>query len=261
MQIVNIYPDLQIEIYPMPVLDSRMYIVFNKKAPDELLIIDPINPVVGEHWKDSSLIRQASNIHVFLTHAHFDHICGVNLLRTLGAVTVYASQTCADKISDSHKNLSAFTAALVMDKSEEDQNYCKDHFDFSYTCKADIIYETEYTLHWGSYTLQTICTPGHSDCSQCIILTKNDPAETEHTNNPSYGTSSSDLPETPMIVFTGDSLVNGHEVITRLPSGSKKDYQEYALPFLKKLPDNTAIMPGHGQWATKRELNSSLVLP
>ena len=59
------------------------------------------------------------------------------------------------------------------------------------------------------------------------------------------------------IVFTGDSLVNGYDTITRLPGGSKKDFNSITKPYLDSLSDDTLIMPGHGDWALKGALATS----
>lgn len=57
-----------------------------------------------------------------------------------------------------------------------------------------------------------------------------------------------------LYLFSGDSLIKGKKVITRLPGGSKKDYQAITLPFLKSLPDDMVVFPGHGEPGTLKEL-------
>ena len=65
-------------------------------------------------------------------------------------------------------------------------------------------------------------TPGHSPGSICILI------------NDKY-------------IFSGDSLVDGNKVITRLPGGSRKDYNQITKPFLEGLSEDSIIFPGHGQ--------------
>lgn len=218
----------KIYVYAMPVLDSRMYIIINDQNEKEALIIDPL------YSKDAvCVINNLSHATVLLTHSHYDHISGVNWLRDLLDCTVYCSEICARKIPNPHKNLASFSSALVIGKTEAEQAQCMDFFDMKYSCQADKIFIKETSFAFGSYHVDITYTPGHSDCSQCIRLTTRQKRLT------------------PVIVFTGDSLVNGHDVITRLPGGSKKDYRSVTKPYLDSLADDTLIMPGHGDWDIK----------
>ena len=221
----------RIYVFAMPVLDSRMYIVINDQDEEEALIIDPLC-----HRDAEELIRGINHATILLTHSHYDHISGVNWLRGLIDCTVLCSETCAEKICDPNKNFAAFSSALVIGKTEEEQAQCMEFFDFNYSCQADQTFDKETSFDFGSYHVNIIYTPGHSDCSQCIQLT----------------TEKKGL--APAIVFTGDSLVNGHKVITRLPGGSKKDYNMITKPYLDTLSDDTLIMPGHGDWGERGKL-------
>ena len=215
----------KIYVYAMPILDSRMYIVINDRDEKEALIIDPLYSKEAEN-----IIRKLNHATILLTHSHYDHISGVNWLRERIDCTVFCSEICAEKICNPSKNFAAFATALVIGKTEEEQARCMEFFDLNYSCQADMTFERETSFDFGSYRVDIIHTPGHSDCSQCIQLT----------------TDKKGL--TPVIVFTGDSLVNGHEVITRLPSGSKKDYNTITKPYLDSLAEDVMIMPGHGDW-------------
>ena len=64
-------------------------------------------------------------------------------------------------------------------------------------------------------------TPGHSTGSICIEVNKK-------------------------YIFTGDSLVDGAKIITRLPGGSKKAYKEITKPYLDSLNKDVVVFPGHG---------------
>jgi len=229
----------KIYVYAMPVLDSRMYILINDQNEKEALIIDPLCS------KDAiPIIRELTHVTVLLTHSHYDHISGVNWLRELTDCTVFCSKICAAKISNSHQNLAAFSTALIVGKTEEEQAKCIKFFEMDYACRADKTFEKETTFDFGSYHINIRYTPGHSDCSQCIELTSR--------KNRSAENSQKELP--PEIIFTGDSLVNGHEVITRFPSGSRKQYIEFTKPYLDSLSEDALIMPGHGDWGRKKEL-------
>lgn len=217
---------IEISIFSMPVLDSRMYIL----PLSELLIIDPILLDKDDEPALRALLSGFSHATALVTHSHYDHIAGLNHLRGLIPLTVYTTPLCDKKLQNAHKNLAAYSMALVMGKTEERQRYCEECFDFNYSCQADETYDdvldlTFRSMNGTNLTIHAIPTPGHSDCSQCIEL-RNDDAL--------------------IAVFTGDSLVNGHDVITRFPTGNKNVYRRDTLPYLRQLPDDVTILPGHG---------------
>lgn len=218
----------KIYVYSMPILDSRMYIILNDKNENEALIIDP-------HISEEALtvLRTLSHATVLLTHSHYDHISGMNWLREQVHCTLLCSECCAEKIISPHKNLAAFSSVLIMGKTEEEQAQCMQFFELDFTCDADETFDREISFTFGSYQITITHTPGHSECSQCICLVN------------------SKKRLTPQIVFTGDSLVNGYDTITRLPGGSKRDFNAITKPYLDSLSDDTIIMPGHGDWALK----------
>lgn len=222
----------KIYVYAMPVMDSRMYIIPNDQNKNEALIIDPVC-----HDEAIPIIKKFSHAIILLTHSHYDHISGVNWLRTFVRCTLFCSQRCSEKISNPHDNFSAFATALIMGKTAEEQARCMEFFDLNYTCHADETFDNETNFDFGSYNVKIKHTPGHSDCSQCIRLSTN---KKELTTD---------------IIFTGDSLVNGHETITRLPSGSRKNYNTITKPYLESLPKNILVMPGHGDWGRKNEIH------
>ncbi len=226
--------DTKIYVYSMPILDSRMYIIINDESEKEALIIDPL-------FSDEAVpvLRTLSHATVLLTHSHYDHISGMNWLREQVDCTLLCSQCCAEKIVNPYKNLAAFSAVLIIGKTEEEQEQCMQFFELDFTCEADKTFDREISFPFGGYEVAIRYTPGHSECSQCICL----------------NASKKEL--TPKIVFTGDSLVNGYDTITRLPGGSKKDFNAITKPYLDSLSDDTLIMPGHGDWALKGALVSS----
>ena len=220
----------KIFVYSMPALDSRMYIMKNDQNPKEALIIDPF---ISD--EAISVLETLTHALVLLTHSHYDHISGMNWLREIVSCTLLCSECCGNKIQDPHKNLAAFSNILIMDKIEEEKALCMDFFELDYSCQPDKTFESDISFPFGSYQVDITHTPGHSDCSQCIRLT------------------TSQQGMTPEIVFTGDSLVNGHKIITRLPQGSKKDYIAVTKPYLEALSEDTLIMPGHGDWDLKKQ--------
>lgn len=202
------------DFYP---IDSRMYILpENKKA----LIIDPC---VSDQALQLLQENEVEELLILPTHEHYDHISGINWLREhIPSVNVLCSSTCAAALPEPSKNLSNFWEVLFIGKDEETQQYVKDMDIHAYSCTADNTFDGELNLSWEGHSLFLKETPGHSKGSCCILLD---------------GT----------ILFSGDSLVTGFPVITRLPGGNKKEYAGITLPYLQTLDPGIMVYPGHGE--------------
>lgn len=219
--------------YILPLMNSNMFVlIFGQNA----LIIDPNESEEAFNTLEGGRIN---NITVILTHEHFDHISGVNRLKELmaqngGKCTVYANSFCAEAITDADANLSRFFKALFITRADDEQELAESIFDTDYSCAADISFEGDTEIKWENLTLRLHSTPGHSPGSICIEM---------------YDESGKLL-----AVATGDSLVEGNTVITRLPRGNKSDYRSITRPYLESLAPDTLILPGHGEISYLREL-------
>lgn len=190
-------------------IDSRMYIIMEGK---KAFIVDPCE---DEKALELLKINNIDEILIVLTHEHYDHISGVNWLRMqFKNICVLCSEKCGQAIGDSRKNLSDFGEILYM-------NLEGDFVPGPYICQADKIFEDEYKFDWQGHKVILKETPGHSPGSICIFFDD--------------------------ILFSGDTLVNGKETITRLPGGKKKEFKEITLKLLGKLDREMMVYPGHGQ--------------
>ncbi len=204
--------------FPLPPLDERMYIVLEG---EEALIIDPSENEAAVCLMKEHKVERAV---ILLTHEHFDHITGVDYFRKLYGAKVLCSRECAGGIQDTRKNLSArYEIFYLMNPSHDRAEYEK-MCAAPFVCTADETFENYMLLQWCGHEVELVSTPGHSPGSICILLDK------RH-------------------LFSGDSLVNGCEVITRYPGGSRKQYEECAIPFFKRLDRAVIVYPGHGDRA------------
>lgn len=193
------------------VLDSNSYIIAGN---DSALMIDVID--------DDELLFYSGRfkkVLVLLTHAHYDHICGLNRLRALNPdVVVYASETCSRNIQDPRTNLSNIANALMAFHEH------KDVTDFNilpFSCDpADITYTDKVSFEWENHEIQMIEFHGHSKDSSCIIIDK------------SY-------------LFSGDTILS-IPTVTRLPGGNTKCFWEKDIPRLEEIKDHIhMVFPGH----------------
>lgn len=206
-----------IKTYTFYPIDSKMYIAIENK---KVLVIDPcISSDAIKYMKQ----RDIDEVMVLLTHEHYDHISGVNWLKeNFENVCVLCSQLCAEALDNPCKNLSEYWEVLFVGKDERTQEYIRSMKIQPYSCKADETFEGEYELIWQGHKIFLKETPGHSKGSICILVDGK-------------------------ILFSGDTLVTGHETILRLPGGSKKDFASITLPYLKSLDKEIMVYPGHAE--------------
>ena len=211
MTIIEIDPII-IYKFQWDIIDSNSYIIVGKK---ESIIIDPID---SEELLEF-LKKTASTLYrIFLTHEHFDHISGVNKIRSLFSCIIYANTICSEWIQNEKKNLSALANVIISGVEGAGRRKI-----MPFVCKeADVVFYENLSIDWMDHTIVVISTPGHSPGSVCILIDK-------------------------IIIFTGDSLLVNYNVITRFPGGNKKIYHERTLPFFRRLSKNTMVFPGHGE--------------
>ena len=197
---------------------SNMFIIIRGK---DAIVIDPNdNPEGLKLLKD----RGVEVIHILLTHEHFDHTVGVPVLQQAFPQNDLFCQEEAEKYISSKRGNNPMLIAFVL--AEQDKKDGGDRYkQFKANCKT-------YTLHadttYGESADRVVCgvkfhfihTPGHSGGSGCIELGQ--------------------------YVFTGDSLLKEDQTKLRFPEGEKEKYKSITLPYLKSLPMDTIILPGHG---------------
>lgn len=182
-------------------VDSVTYILSNPENAEALVI----DPGTQDDERISTYIEEnkLKLMYIFLTHEHFDHILGVNFLRSkFQEIKVVSSEKTSERLVNPKKNLAIFhnQINLVVDKS-------------------DVNVEEGYLKMIG-LKFEVFKTPGHTDSSLSLKL----------------GNS----------FFSGDFLLQGTRVITNLPTGSKKIYQETSTKYHDMLIGLT-IFPGHGE--------------
>ena len=156
--------------------------------------------------------------YVFLTHEHYDHINGLNALREMYSFKTIASKQCSLGIQDAKKNLSRyFNVLLSMRKVPYSMRIDE------YVCKAaDMTFDFYSFLEWNNHKLYFFWTPGHSRGSSVCILDN-------------------------AWIFSGDTVLEGQPVFTKLPGGSLNDYKNVAISILRTINDSLIVYPGHGR--------------
>lgn len=205
----------EVYMFSLEPIDSRMYCVIKG---NQALVIDPC---LSEAAIEFLVEQKVKYITVLLTHEHIDHISGVNKIREIFNCKVICTVQCAQRITDNRKNAAAYIEGMFAMRSKEELEQIKALNLLNYTCYADEIFKDEIKFCWHGLEIKCIEMPGHSPGGMIIVI------------NEKY-------------IFSGDNYIPGEAVITRLPGGSKKDYEKYIKPFFENLPIGCVIYPGHG---------------
>lgn len=141
---------MKIEVFSLGPLETNAYLITNSVS-NKAVVIDPgMNP--------KKLIDRIADLQVeaiLLTHAHFDHIGGVDSIRKLKGCPVYLHDAEADWLADPNKNGSGrwpeLGGAIATDL-------------------AEYALEDGQILNMAGMTFHVLHTPGHSPGSVSFLL-------------------------------------------------------------------------------------------
>lgn len=155
---------MSINYYINSFFSSVSYRIYN-------LLVDP-----GDEWEGFKDVEA-----VLLTHAHFDHIYGLNRLLELNPeATVYTNEAGREMLLNAKKNLS---------------QYHETPFVFEYADRIVVVNDDDEVGLGDDIKAKAVFTPGHSpNCITWIVGDK---------------------------LFTGDSYIPGVKTVTNLPGCDK----------------------------------------
>lgn len=211
-------------------VDSNMYIFIEG---DEAIVVD-----ANDNEEVFLLLKSLTikKVHLFLTHEHYDHSCGVCSLKNNFDTVLYCHQNSKGFLS-TKKNCSPRLVAFVLStKDMNDGGHRAETFKkglTDYDLEPDILFSDGQTIEIANHKISIIHVPGHTPASSLLVLDEK-------------------------FVFTGDSLIKDIKIITSFRGGDKEDMLKIALPRLRSLPDDLMVMPGHGFPFKKKEFNFNI---
>lgn len=176
----------------LSMMQTNCYLI---KENGHVLIVDP----ASSPNRILSMIEENEVVDgILLTHGHFDHIGAADALKKKLRCPIY---------------LHEFDRRLATDVSI-------DRFMSDVVVKSELSYYKEGVQQIGTFELNVMHTPGHTDGSVCIGYKQH--------------------------LFTGDTLFYCSVGRTDLYSGSDAKLKQ-SLRYLSELHPDTLIYPGHGQ--------------
>lgn len=133
---------------------SNTYIIYSTESVD-IWVVDPGDFYPLYEWMNANNKTNVKG--VLITHAHFDHIYGVNELYTMFPSTIFYVYNIEGMkaLYDIKKNGSKYTESpIVLDG------------------RAIVKTVTTDMELWNGYTIQCFFSPGHSEDSMCMLFGK-----------------------------------------------------------------------------------------
>lgn len=203
---------MEIISYTSGLLSSHTYVL----AEDgHALVIDPAQGEII--WKELCE-RQLILDKILLTHEHCDHCAGAEFIRDRSACKILVSKVCAERLMSDSKNYSRYFDALatIQTKLNQAENIHMDPF----VLPVDETFEEYNSFVWQGHHILLKETPGHSPGSICILVDGR-------------------------FLFSGDTLLWKEKTITRFLDGSKELLLRRTVPWLREIPANITVYPGH----------------
>lgn len=196
---------------------SNTYIIAHPEY-DHVWVVDPGDTEAVFEWMKDHSKTVISGI--LLTHAHFDHIYGMNdiVSRYPECVIYIANEFGREALGNPKANGSKYTdeGPVFVDPN------------------ALIRYYDKTMQLWDGVEMTTINTPGHSDDSQCLILDG--------------------------LFFTGDTLIKDIRTVTKLKGGSVEKLEDSFKLISSLKGEKLKVMPGHGDVFSLDEYDLQLSL-
>lgn len=198
-----------IEVREVPPFSKNGFVLACERTR-EAVVIDPGDEV--DQLLEIVRKRKLAVKYILLTHAHLDHISGVD--RARAALNVPIGIHRADEF--------LYKAAV--------QQGIAFGFKVAPQPPIDFYFDDEGPWRFGRYAAWVRHTPGHSPGGVCLALgTDDDPVRT---------------------LIVGDTLFAGGIGRTDLPGGNLETLLDSIRSVLFSFPDDTVVWPGHGDQTT-----------
>ena len=191
---------------------SNTYLIRHKVFHENVYLID-----IGNSQEVLDALTADQKVKgIFLTHAHFDHICGINkIIEEFPECIVYCSEYAYEGLLSEKLNLSFYHLQPLVFKGEY----------------VNILHGGMSMELFTNCHLRVIETVGHNKGSLSFVIKKG--------------------------IFTGDALIPGIPVVTKLKSGNKNDAKKSVQIIHQLLESEQVIYPGHGPIFKNSELDWS----
>lgn len=202
---------IEIQTFSLGELQTNCYLLANQDTK-QCLVIDPADDA---NFISEQILRQnLKPMAIIATHGHFDHILASYELQLAFRIPFYVHQKDLFLVKNLQKNAAYWTKRKIIESPPNNIVILSASEESTLASQG---------LPLQSWQAQVIETPGHTPGSICLYFPKE------------------------KALFTGDTLFSNGVGRTDLSYSSEKDLQN-SLKKLAKLPPETKIYPGHGNY-------------
>lgn len=204
------YIDSSLTVFKECLIDERTYLI---DMGESAIVIDP-----GDDDIFLDRLKKYKKIFVFLTHEHYDHICGVNEVRkSCECVLVHSSKICAEEVK---KSSNCRLYPLLFINERETYTRVKKSIKLPYICTVDVVFPEDSNFRILDHEIKAWDSPGHSPGGMTYLFDNR-------------------------IMFTGDNLLgNGYEL--KSVKANEKDLKR-TIDIYARMDRNLIVCPGHGK--------------
>lgn len=197
---------------PVP---SNAYLVVNEVSGN-CIAVDPGSKEQAD-MREYISSHSLSLDYILLTHEHFDHCWGVNLLKELFPAKIVATRLCAEWIQTPMN----YFNKLYFDSDE-----------MFYIPTVDILAEDiDWKLKWHDKDINLVEAKGHTNRGMCINISN--------------------------ALFSGDTMIyNTKPFLKKKYGASIEDLKETIARIYKTIDAGTMVYPGHGEPFKLKEMKS-----
>jgi len=222
------------EVIPVGMLQCNCSILGDPET-HEAIVVDPGDEV--ERIVEILKRHKLKVLAIVSTHTHIDHVGGLAALHRITGAPVFMHE--ADLELYSKLDMQAQWLRVPTPEMTQVEQFLRE---------GDAV-------KWGGYEARVIHTPGHTPGSLCLYIPKREVLTPKEAAPPARGAIRNGGEESRLIA--GDTLFAGSIGRTDLWGGSFPEIMKSLHTKVMALPDETLVLPGHGEATTIGEERQS----
>jgi hydroxyacylglutathione hydrolase len=222
------------EVIPVGMLQCNCSILGDPETR-EAIVVDPGDEV--ERIVEILERHKLKVLAIVSTHTHIDHVGGLAALHRITGAPVFMHE--GDLELYRKLDMQAQWLHVPTPEMTEVEQFLRE---------GDAV-------KWGGYEARVIHTPGHTPGSLCLYIPKREVQTPKEAATPTRGKIGNGGDESRLIA--GDTLFAGSIGRTDLWGGSFPEIMKSLHTKVMALPDETLVLPGHGEATTIGEERQS----
>jgi hydroxyacylglutathione hydrolase len=224
------------EVIPVGMLQCNCSILGDPETR-EAIVVDPGDEV--ERIVEILARHKLKVLAIVSTHTHIDHVGGLAALHRITGAPVFMHE--ADLELYRKLDMQAQWLRVPTPEMTDVEQFLRE---------GDAV-------KWGGYEARVIHTPGHTPGSLCLYIPKREALTPKEAASPKDAAFDAAIGGDESRLIAGDTLFAGSIGRTDLWGGSFPEIMKSLHTKVMALPDETLVLPGHGETTTIGEERQS----